>query len=532
MASGYQEQRRLQQQKPDFDVQEDAKDQQTLETMEEGMEMAPDQAGRVGSQFGNAALAALLGNQIETPGAGGVEAEEEEAVELVEEVGEDVDADRDLDAPSHGGGGVPTAPADNGGGGADGDPWAVGHLFGGDDDDDDPNAPTRSGRIAPSPRRSFQAPADDPFAETIEDDGELTMADIDGIDRQIGPTPPLDDAPRDGDAIYQTVEACLFDPQAIGRRVMVPEDLVGRDGATDPIGRPRAMARFLAESGRSRRARQVSRTLAGATSVLFPEVGGFAGGVARMANLAVCAEALEGGGERTDRAVALALAEEAWPATVSAARPLAQEGRLHAPDVLEALLGGPVPSVPVEELPPPSVLGGRALAGLLPPAYIPEVPPIDLDSDLESGVGSDDPDLAELDAALAFFATGYEVATESPDRPIPASVTEPALHAARYLMNAAGKAHVEVAAAGFAVSRVRPGAPVRGPLDVVDNALGRVARTILRAGRRVEGLAGLPRNEVDPRAVEAVVEELESARLRLLDLRRWAFETLAGALDV
>ena len=528
MATSSHHQRRLQQQ-PETDVQEDARDQQVLESLEEGMELAPDQAGRVGGQFGNSALAALLGNQVATPGAGGVDLEEEESVELVEDLGEELDFDRDLEGPAHGGGagGVPVAPTD-GGGGSDGDPWDVGHLFGGDDDEDDPNAPTRTGRLPPSPRRTFKPPTDDPFAEG-PDEAELTPEDIDGIDKEIGPTLPRTDTPRSGDAMYAAVETCLTDPRALGRRTLEPEDLVGQHGATDPIGRPTQIGRFIAASGRSRRARTVGRLLSGATASLFPESGGYSGGVARLCTLAVCAEALEGGGPRTDRAVSLALAQDAWPTTVARARPMAQQGRLHAPEVLDALLGATAPGLPVDRLPPPSVLGGRALAGLLPPAYIPEVPPLDLDADL--GEVSDDPELAELDAALAFFATGRDVSAEAPDRPIPKTVLQPALHAARYLMNAAGKAHVEVAAAGFAVSSVRPGAPVRAPLEAADRALARIARAILRAGRKLERVGGRPRDTIDPAAVDAMTDELRDARDRLVDLRTWAFETIAGALD-
>lgn len=527
MASSYQEQRRLQQQQPDLDVQEDARDQQLLESLDEGMELAPDQAGRVGGQFGNAALAALLGNQVATPGASGVDLEEEESVELVEDLGEELASGHELDAPSYGGGGTPAAPAGGGGGGGT-DPWDVGHLFGGDDDDEDPNAPTRTGRIAPSARRTFKAPTDDPFAEG-PDEGELAPADIDGVDKAIGPTQARGALSRDGDALYAAVEPCLADPRELGRKVLEPEDLVGRHGATDPVGRPTEIGRFIATSGRSRRARAVGRILAGATSSLFAEAGGFSGGVARLCTLAVCAEALEGGGARTDRAVSLALAQDAWPRTVARARPMAQQGRLHAPEVLDDLLGGATPSLPVDRLPPPSVLGGRALESLLPPAYIPEVPDLDLDSDLHET--SDDPELAELDAALAFFATGRDFSSQAPDRPIPKSVLQPALHAARYLMNAAGKAHVEVAAAGLAVSSVRPGAPVRAPLEAVDRALARIARGVLRSGRKLERVAGRPRHQVDPAEVGAMTDELRATRDRLLELRRWAFETVAGALD-
>ncbi len=527
MASSYQEQRRLQQQQPDHDVQEDARDQQLLESLDEGMELAPDQAGRVASQFGNAALAALLGNQVATPGASGVDMEEEESVELAEEIGEDLEAGHELDTHSYGGGGAPAAPSDGGSG--DGvDPWDVGHLFGGDDDSNDDNAPTPTGRLGPSPRRKIQRPTDDPFEEKL-DEGELTPEDIDGVDKVIGPTVARGETQRYGDAIYEAVETCLKDPRELGRRDLEPEDLVGRHGATDPVSRPTQIGRFIAESGRNRRARTVGRLLAKGSSGLFAESGGFSGGVARLCTLAVCAEALEGGGARTDRAVSLALAQDAWPTTVTRARPMAQQGRLHAPEVLDALLGGKAPGRPVDELPPPSVLGGRALKALLPPAYIPEVPVLNLDSDLTETDA--DPELAELDAALAFFVSGDDGSSQAPDRPIPKSVLQPALHAARYLMNAAGKAHVEVAAAGFAVSSVRPGAPVRAPLEAADRALARIARGILRAGRKLERVAGRPRNEIDPAAVHAMTAELTDARDRLLELRSWSFETIAGALD-
>ncbi|HCH62576.1 MAG TPA: hypothetical protein DFR83_07230 [Deltaproteobacteria bacterium] len=527
MSTSSHQQRRLQQQQPEHEIQEDARDQQMLESLEEGMELAPDQAGRVAGQFGNAALAALLGGQVATPGAAGVDLEEEESVELVEELGEDIEAGQELESRDFGGGGVPAAPAD-GGGGSSGDPWDVGHLFGGDDEDDDPNAPTSTGRLGPSPRRKIKRPTDDPFEETL-DEGELQPEDINGVDKIIGPTKARGETPRFGDAQYAAVETCLAEPRELGRRDLEPEDLVGRHGATDPISRPTAIGSFIADSGRNRRARTVGRLLATGTAGLFSQSNGFSGGVARLCSLAVCAEALEGGGPRTDRAVALALAEDAWPTTVGCARPMAQKGRLHAPEVLDALLGSRAPSQPVEQLPPPSVLGGRALEGLLPPAYIPEVPELDLDSDLPES--STDPDLQEIDAALNFFLTGNNSNRRAPDRPVPKSVVQPALHSARYLMNAAGKAHVEFAAAGFAVSSVRPDAPVRSPLEAADRALARIARAILRAGRKLEQVEGTPRTEVDPAAVQAMTEELNTARERLLELRQWSFETIAGALD-
>lgn len=527
MASSYQERRLQQQPEHEATTELDNRDQQLLESLDEGQELSPDQAGRMAAQFGNSVLAALVGSQLATPGVDGVDLEEEETVELAEDLGEELDAKHELEAPSHGGGGAPVAPVDDGGG-DDGDPWDVGHLFGGDDDDDE-GVPTPTKRPPRIPRRSFKPPKGDPFADP-DDDPELSDVDLDGLELALGPTSALGDAPRDGDALYRTVEAALTDPRKLGRSRIEVEDLIGHHGATDPVARPISIGRFLSSAARSRRARITARLLEHATGTLFPDASGYSAGVARLASLAVCAEAQEGGGARTDRAVALSLAYDCWPTTVAAARPMAQQGRLHAPEVIDTLLGERAPGRGHAPPGEPSVLGGRALSRLLPSAYIPEVPEVELGG--AAPVESADPELDEFDAVLQLLATGTDpLAAHDPDRPLEPDVLASVLHAARYLMNAAGKAHVEAAASALAVSRVRPGAPVRGPLEVMDRALARLARSILRAGRRLERLKGQPRSSVDPAAVRASVHELRTARTGLLDLRTWTFESVAGALD-
>ena len=97
-----------------------------------------------------------------------------------------------------------------------------------------------------------------------------------------------------------------------------------------------------------------------------------------MATLAVCAEAAEGGSMRTDRAVALALEAGVWEDAVSTARPMAQQGRLHAPLIHDSLMGREHPGAG-RRLPDPSPLGGRALARVVPVSWIPPVPPIRLE---------------------------------------------------------------------------------------------------------------------------------------------------------
>ena len=529
MATGY-EQRRLSKNVQQPEQGENDQEQQVLEQLEEGQELTTEQATRVAGQMGNAALASMLTPKMDEQAFDSAEMEQEEElvvdVGLAEDLGEDseVEGGRDIDSFSFGGGG--------GGGGADpddgnNDPWEVGQLFGGDDDEEDDDSPTRTGRLAPSPRKNLPSPVDDPFEERPPT--TLRTEDVQSIEDLLGPTPPRMDAERLGDACYLAVEPALEDVLRLGRLTIDPEDMIDDEGPGDPLGRPSEIGRFLATAAESPRARSVARTLARATAALAPPVGGYAGGAARLACLSVCAEALEGAGERTDRAVVLALAFEVWPEAVAAARPMAQQGRLHAPEVLDALVGATATRrTDARHLPEPGRLGGSALARLVPEPYLPRVPPIVLDAlDVPH---EDDPTLAELDAALAFFATGHE-AVDDPDPPVSREVLQPGVHAARYLMNAIGRAHVELAAAALAVWRVRPGAPVRGVLQQADPALLQLARTVLRAGRRLERLGGRPRSSLRPGETDGIVGELRIARETLLALREWSFETIAGAVD-
>jgi hypothetical protein len=528
MATGY-EQRRLNQNLRQPESADAQQDQQILEQLEEGQELSAEQASRVAGQVGNAALASMLTPRMDETAFDGMDQEQDEELEaevgLAEELGEEseLDGGHELETPGFGGGGGNAG----GSGDASGDPWDVGRLFGGDDDEDEDDGPTRTGRLAPSPRRSLPSPHDDPFAERPEE--ALTEAELAPVEELLGPTPPRFGAERLGDACYLAVEPALEDPVRLGRKELHPEDLIDQEGPQDPIGRPSEIGRFLASAAESPRARSVARALAQATAALAPPVGGYAGGVGRLACLAVCAEALEGGGERTDRAVDLALAFEVWPEAVAAARPMAQQGRLHAPEVLDALVGHPAERDPsAGHLPEPGRLGGRALAQVVPQPYVPVVPELRLDA--LDAVPEADPVLAELDAALAFFATGAEP-DHDPDPPLDKALLQPGVHAARFLMNAIGRAHVELAAAALAVWRIRPGAPVRGVLRQADPALLQLARSVLRAGRRLERLAGRRRSAVRQQEADRILGELRVAREALLALREWSFETIAGAVD-
>lgn len=524
--SSYQQRRRLDQvqdQQQDQQVQQQAPD---LEGLEQGREMTAEMAAQLAPQLGNLALQALLGDQArDTEGLDqgqGQGEEEEQELELVE--GEEVLEDLELEGAQFGGGGggAPSAP--------DGDPWDVGKLFGDDDDDDEegptPQRPRGQPRRRPGPADEDEL--DEGYEEAQADEGALQADDIAAIDEALGEPPPREEGPRDGDARYQSVEAALMDPIALGRRILEPEDLVGTADAWDPVGRPAEIGRFLAAQADAPRARAFARTLARAGAALLPGAGGHSGGVARMATLAVCAEAAEGGAGRTDRAVALALEAGVWEDAVATARPMAQQGRLHAPLIHDALVGPDAPHRGGQRLPDPSPLGGRALAQIVPISWIPPVPPIRLDPPEAEPA---DADLADLDALMDLLITGAPPPPSGPEVPPDPATLKPTLFAARHLMNAVGRCHVELAAAAFAVSLVRPDAPVRPVLTTADRALRQLARAVLRGGRRVESLGGRPRGRITPEQTEEAHMHLEAAGEALSGLRTWAFESLAGAMD-
>ncbi len=535
MATAYEQRRQQELKKPESERELDPQQLEELQKLEEGQEISAEAAQKLAPQLGNQALAALIGRQGGAQSGAGAEHEEEE--EQIEELveGEDLEEGMELEARQVGGGG---------GGGADGgdgeSPWDVGLLFGGEDDPDDPRAPTRYRKLRSSPVQNFDE--DDPFdEEDIGDEGALDDEALGAIDVLFEHHGPPTLAGREGDALYAAVELSLQNPVELGRLRVEPEDLLQADGIHDPIGRPSEIGRFLAAAGQSPLSRALGRVLGASIAALVPEAGGYAGGVARLANLAVCAEALEGGGVRTDRAVSLSLVRTAWEESVAAARPLAEEGRLHALQILEDALG----VRELDEAPgsrgggSPSALGGMALSRIIPSGYLPEVPRLDLlppSADSEGGEGEwvhpADDQLDALDALInAYLGDGDGSPEEAPGEPVvrPEQL-EQSVHAARYLMNAIGRCQVEIAAAALAVCRVRPGSPVSATLRSGDKALRQLARGVVQAGRALDSLAGTPLDALDDRP-EDIHQGLSAARASLVELRSWAFSTLAGAMD-
>ncbi len=492
----------------------DSNDRQAelLEQLEEGQDISADKARQLAPQLGNAALAGL----VNSGSSMGVEEEIVEEVDLALE--EDVDHEVDLDTPQFGGGGA-------GGGDPGGDaPWAVDLQFGGEDD---PSAPTsrRSSRLRRSPRRELADP-DDPFdAPEADDPAAVPPEDIDAVLAALPPVPPAPPLPRTGDARYGAVLAPLTDPRQIARRHITPESLLEAQGPRDPVGRPAEIGRFLSAHAEAPRSRSLAGLLVRAIAPLTPAVGGGSGGVARLTTLAICAQAHEGGGAATDRAVALSLRWEAWPRAVQTARRLAAEGRLHAPAIRSAL--DPTPDEPRGErrIPPANALARRALDHLLPVRFVPDIPRARL------GVPprpSADPALDALDAAIMQYTSDRPPA--APTAVVTAEMVRPLLSAANGLLNAIGRAQVELAAAATAVTSVRPGAPVGPTLSRADQALRELARSTVRASRSLQRLTGkrLPAQAAADRATE----QLKAAVAALREMRDWSFTAIAGALDV
>lgn len=496
---------------------------QQLEQIEEGEEVTADKARRLAPQLGNQALANLLAT---TKGSSSTASGTGADVEVVEEgPGEDQEAEVDeggleLETPHFGGGGGDGGADGGGGAGEEEDPWDLGFLFGGDDDDDGGPNPRR--RLGPSPRRAMPSP-EDPF-ERDEIEKALGIEHVPPVEAIAGRTRPRPEAPREGDGVYAAVEAALDDAAFLARGAVEPEDLVEIAGALDPLGRPVEIARFLAGAARSVHARSLSRVIAGNAAALLPEAGGHSGGVARLATLAACAEAFEGGGPSTDRAVRLALVREAWTDAVAAAREGMKRGRLYAPDIVARVHGRP-PAGSRRRLPEPSPLGGRALAHVVPLGHVPAIPDVD-----PRPPAPEDPDLADFDAVLAVL-TGGEDPRETPaDPPLDDRHLAPVLRAANDLINALGRTQVELAAAGVAVTRVRLDAPVRGVLAHADEALRELARSAFSTGHGIERLRGRPFSEAEDRA-RHLVARLRATATGLEALREWAVERLAGALD-
>ena len=505
---------------PQQDAAEHQREQTpSLERIEEGQEIAPEAAERLQPQMGNHAVQALLSRTSSTTQTASNTAE----LELAEEIGESKDEEHDgssLEMPdvAYGGGGdgIPVEES----------PWEVGHLFGGDDDAPPPKPKPRRRPHRQNQQHQQSVHIDDPFAEE-----ELEVEHAQHVEKTLGETPHMNDEYRAGDAQYRAIEIALHNPHVIGRNRLIPESLIDRTDHLDPVGRATSIGRFLSKSATNPMARALARTLSGPASILMAGSTGYAGATARLASLTVAAEAIEGGATETDNAVRLALCRDAWPTALTAARKTAKTGRVVAPKIVEA--AGEISAENRLEKPNTHSsnhhlatvrLGHMALNEILPIMHVPHVPNIQHDS--SPPMPTDNPALAAVDAVLAEFTGGFNPADVPAERTMDPHVIQPVLSAATELVNAMGKAQVELAAAAIALARIHDSPPTQSTLRHADNALRTLARTVVQAGDRLHQTQGAPAAAVGDLPNE-VVTEMRKAAEAFASLRVWALHALA-----
>jgi len=521
MAIGHEQRQR--QEAPDRAQQDaQARAEEALQKVDEGQEISPELAEQLQPQLGNAALASLLARSgpdsaradARTPEEGEERVEGEEEEELKRE---------EIEAPLFGGGG-------GGGGGGPADPWDMGKLFGGEDDGDSAGGGGSNPRLRASPIRPGEGTTEDEDPPPEEDPEAVPARHHAAVDEALLEPDAADGlAPvaRQGDAVHAAVEAALLDPARVARQHLEPEQLVDRSGAGSPLGRSLAIGRFLGEAATEPRARALGRALAeGAASLLVPRAGATAAAT-RLAALAVSAQAAEGGGSRTDRAVALALVPGAWDRALVAARELAARRRLHAPQIAAQALGHALSEAGGQHLGElaPDSLGGRALHRMLPAGPRLSVP--DLASSAPPAL-QDDEALAAVDALLESLSGGEDPSALPAEPTVDAALLQPILDAASALVNALGRTQVELATAGIAACSVVPEAPVRAALTHGDRALRLLAREVVAAGDGLVGLRGRLRTQAEPLAA-AHVGALREALAALEALRAWALGVVAAA---
>ena len=502
---------------PQQDATEHQRDKTpSLERIEEGQEIAPEAAERLQPQMGNHAVQALLSRTSSTTQTASSTAE----LDLAEEIGESKEEEHDgssLEMPdvAYGGGGDGLPVEES--------PWDVGYLFGGDDD-----APPPKPKPRRQPRRENQQhPTDveDPFEEEA-----IETRHVAHVEQTLGETPAMKVEYRTGDAQYRAIEPALQSPHAIGRRQLIPESMIDRTDHLDPIGRATSIGRFLSKASSNRSARSLAHTLSGPASTLMAESTGHAGASARLASLAVCVAAMEGGDCKTDDAVRLALCRDAWPSALTAARKTAKTGRVVAPKIVEAAgeisaenqFGGPVLHGTNQHLAAVR-LGQMALSEILPPMHVPHVPFIQHDA--PPTMPSDNPDMAAVDAVLAEFTGGFNPTDLPSEQRLDAHTIQPVLNAATALVNEMGKAQVELAAAAIALARVHPSPPTQSTLNHADKALRELARTVVKAGDRLHQAQGAPAAAVG-KLPQQVVSEMRHAAEAFASLRIWALHAL------
>ena len=495
-------QQQLQLQNERTQIENELAAQRELEGLDQTQDMDSERAVKLQPHLGNQTIQDLIdrlrnvNNSIN---------DLENTEEQIEEKEDEFDLEEELQGQGFGGG-------DGGSGATSENPWEMEVFYGGDDDD----KPTKK-RVKRLRRSQNEAL----LADEEEQHTENQQKDISQIDALL-PRPKQGE--RSGDAVYKAVEVVLQDPRTLFGDSLDPQDLAKRYGVADPVRAPVEIGRFMAKNAQSPVATSLGHILGGPVASLVSPQGGFSTAIARLATLAVCAEAAEANGAQTDRAVALSLRRNTWTKTVELSRQLAQKGQLHAPTICASVFGPPKESS--KRLPAPSILGGAALSHILPKSmpiskpYLAVPPPPEV---------SEDETLSFIDATLAKLTGGQDPTTYTPPVTDQKMLT-PALMSANQLLNALGRAQVEFGAAAIAIKTISPHAAVQATLKSADAALRQLARATVIAGRQLESFRGKPHQSIE-NISKSPLYTLEETAKALTALKTWGFSTLAGAMD-
>ena len=477
--------------------------QKQIEGFEEGQDFDALQAAQLQPHVGNQSVQDLISklNTVQN----NLNILDEEGQEFEEEQQEELEIEEDLKG-SFGGGG-------DAGGASSSNPWETEFFYGGDDDDEGKKYRKKKRR-----RRFDYLPTQE------EDDKEEKQAPPQSFLEEFLPTPPQGE--RKGDSIYKAVEVCLMDPVSIFGQDLDPSSLKERKGRTDPIRGPIEIGRFLAANATKTMTKNLASMLGAPAATLLTPQGGSSTAIARLATLAICAEAMEGGGEYTDRAVSLSLHQGVWPKAVQTAKILSQQGQLHAPKICSVVLQKELKET-ASQLPLPSTLGGAALKKTLPhplPVSIPYLAIQDKEEDMFDDL------VSQLDRTMEILITG-KTPEESQKTIIDYEVLQPALKSANSLLGALGRSQVEFAAAAIAVKNTYHKAPVVSTLQYADSALRNLAQATVRAGRVLEKLYGGDIRQAQELSANSI-QLIKETAAAMDALRVWCFSTIAGSINI
>ena len=311
----------------------------------------------------------------------------------------------------------------------------------------------------------------------------------------------------------------------LARPEWAPEDLLHLHRSGAPLIVAGEIGGFLAAHAQQPRSTHWGALLHQGVPAALHCRTGFTSTVAATAHLTTCAQAAQLNGNHTTRAVATALQWQAWSDTVTTARTLAKEGRLHAPTILLKQLGSTrvYCEDPVDSILDP--LCRAAIRHVLPKGFIPDIPVFQI-----TPKAKEDTELIRsLDAALKMFTGSSSSDTDDREKTIRAQDLEPHLYAARQLLNAIGRSQVEFATAALAVLRVQPLAPVLPILKQADQELRVLARSAVQAGKIISSMIGRSIHEGQG-SIQQGIHQLEACKKRLVQTQEQRFNQLAQAL--